>query len=76
MSPEQVGAEALLDARSDIYCVGAVAYFLLTGQSPFAGRLPLQSEEDAERWWRSRAASAETVQLRQQNGHPPPRDMA
>ena len=27
MSPEQVGAEALLDARSDIYGVGAVAYF-------------------------------------------------
>jgi eukaryotic-like serine/threonine-protein kinase len=35
MSPEQCSGEKALDARSDIYAVGAVAYFLLTGEPPF-----------------------------------------
>jgi serine/threonine protein kinase len=35
ISPEGINAPALVDARSDLYAVGATAYFLLTGQPPF-----------------------------------------
>ena len=41
ISPEQaVGDEA--DQRSDIYCIGAVAYFLLTGRPPFNEQSPMK----------------------------------
>jgi len=38
MAPEQFSDYAAADARSDIYAVGAVGYFLLIGRPPFAGR--------------------------------------
>ncbi len=42
MSPEQAFGDQAPDARSDIYALGAVAYYLLTGKPPFDGVNPMR----------------------------------
>lgn len=40
MSPEQGGGQRDLDARSDVYALGCVAYEMLAGEPPFTGPTP------------------------------------
>ncbi len=43
MSPEQVLGDETVDARSDIYAIGCVAYWLLTSTTVFSGETPIQT---------------------------------
>ena len=42
MSPEQIIDPPSIDARSDLYALGAVAYYLLSGSFVFAGTNPIE----------------------------------
>lgn len=41
-APESVVGDGQTDARTDVYSLGATAYFLLTGRAVFAGEQPLK----------------------------------
>src|SRR4029453_4275610 len=42
MSPEAITAANLVDARGDLYSLGAVGYFMVTGTHVFPGRSPIE----------------------------------
>jgi serine/threonine-protein kinase len=43
MAPEMVSGEGELDGRTDLYSLGCVAYYLLTGELVFAGETAVQT---------------------------------
>jgi serine/threonine-protein kinase len=42
MAPEGMSDPSQVDARTDLFALGSVGYFLLTGKSPFPGRTALE----------------------------------
>lgn len=42
IAPEMVTGKSDLDPRADVYAIGCIAYFLLTGQLVFEGQTPMQ----------------------------------
>ncbi len=73
ISPEAVQHPEQVDARSDVYGIGAVAYFLLTGQPPFTGTTVMEiclhhvrtpAEPPSQRVHRTFSADLEALVMR------------
>jgi len=43
MAPEQILGDKPTDGRSDIYAIGCLGYWLVTGQLVFSGRTPMET---------------------------------
>jgi len=46
IAPEALTEEHGVDERSDVYCLGAVAFWTLTGRPPFSGRTAIEAMAD------------------------------
>jgi serine/threonine-protein kinase len=73
MAPETISNPGGIDARADIYALGAVAYFLLTGSAPFqadtavaifVNSLRLEADSPSKRLGKPVPASLERLVLR------------
>jgi serine/threonine protein kinase len=45
LAPEQTPGEGIVDSCTDLHCLGAVVYGLLTGRPPFVGESPAETIE-------------------------------
>jgi serine/threonine protein kinase len=57
MAPEVIVGGGVVDGRADIYAIGGVAYYLLTGQLVFEADSPIQMLRHHKKTWLDRALS-------------------